>query len=253
MKRSGFIKYKLKLIYTSPLAYFMLALQVSFLIIYICANKITTVSDYTHIFKTDFFLWIIFIPLLVVQHKVSVYSTYYNCLSRIHCRKRMVIVDFLSLAISTCISACIVLSIPLCFFIIKTKTFAGQELFASFFFLSIRYILLGLLVQYIIYSIMYAFPKLQQKGGSICLFPFLLFFAFTAPMEFLSAKGDYIPVLDFSAGKNYSFIVDDIVLWDSIIFYNIHLIGYLIFYTWLTIDCLSKKWEFLENESVSTL
>ena len=98
MKRSGFIKYKLKLIYTSPLAYFMLALQVSFLIVYICANKITTVSDYTHIFKTDFFLWIIFIPLLVVQHKVSVYSTYYNCLSRIHCRKRMVIVDFLSLA-----------------------------------------------------------------------------------------------------------------------------------------------------------
>ena len=61
MKRSGFIKYKLKLIYTSPLTYFMLLLQVSFLIVYICANKITTVSDYTHIFKTDFFLWIIFI------------------------------------------------------------------------------------------------------------------------------------------------------------------------------------------------
>ena len=140
MKRSGFIKYKLKLIYTSPLAYFMLALQVSFLIVYICANKITTVSDYTHIFKTDFFLWIIFIPLLVVQHKVSVYSTYYNCLSRIHYRKRMVIVDFLSLAISTCISACIVLSIPLCFFIIKTKTYSDQELFATFFFLSIRYL-----------------------------------------------------------------------------------------------------------------
>ena len=148
MKCSGFIKYKLKLIYTSPLAYFMLALQISFLMIYICANKITTVSDYTHIFKTDFFLWIIFIPLLVVQHKVGVYSTYYNCLSRIHCRKRMVVVDFLSLAISTCISACIVLSIPLCFFIIKTKTYSDQELFATFFFLSIRYILLGLLVQY---------------------------------------------------------------------------------------------------------
>ena len=74
----------------------------------------------------------------------------------------MVIVDFLSLAISTCISACIVLSIPLCFFIIKTKTFSDQELFANFFFLSIRYILLGLLVQYIIYSIMYVLD--HQKG-----------------------------------------------------------------------------------------
>lgn len=253
MKQSRFIKNKIRLIYASLLTYLMMFFQVSFLVIYIYVYKITSYSDYFYILKKDLFLWIICIPIMVVQHKVSIYSTYYNCISRICCKRKMIIVDYITLAVSTCISTCIVLSTPLLFLFIKGTTLVNQEISLTFFFLLMRYILLGLFIQYIIYSIMYTFPNLQKKGGSICALPFLLFFVFTSPMEFFSTKGQYIPILDFSAGANYVFVTDGVVLWGSVFFYNIHLVGYLVFVVWITMGCLSKGWEFLENESVSTI
>lgn len=251
MKQSRLIKNKIRLIYTSPLIYLMMFLQVSLLVIYIHVYKITAVSNYFAILQKDLFLWIICIPIMVVQHKVSIYSTYYNYISRICCKRRMILVDYVTLAVSTCISTCIVLSTPLLF--IKGTTFVSQEMSSTFFFLLMRYILLGLFIQYIIYSIMYAFPNFQKKGGSICLLPFLFYFVFTSPMEYLRIKGQYVPFLDFSTGADYVFVTDGVVLWGSIFLYNIHLFGYLMFIILITRNCLSKRWEFLENESVSTL
>ena len=248
-----FIKNKLRLIYASPLIYLMMFIQISFFLIYIYVYKTTTVSDYFNLLKKELFLWIICIPIMVVQHKVSIYSTYYNCISRICRIRRMVFVDYITLAVSTCISTCIVLSIPLFFLFIKGITFICQEMLSTFFFLLTRYILLGLLIQYIIYSIMYTFPHLQKRGGSICVLPFLLYFVFTSPMEFLRIKGQHIPFLDFSAGANYVFVTDGVVLWGSILFYNIHLVGYLVFYVWATIKLISKRWEFSEDESADAL
>lgn len=253
MKQSRFIKNKIRLIYTSPLIYLMMFLQVSFLFIYIYAYKITIASNYINILKKDFFLWIICIPIMVVQHKVSVFSTYYNCISRIGCKRGMIFVDYITLAVSTCISTCIVLSTPLFFLFIRGTTLVSQEMFPTFFFLLMRYILLGLFIQYIIYTIIYTFPNLQKKGGSICVLPFLFFFVFTSPMEFLRIKGQYMQILDFSAGENCVFVIDGDVLWGSIFFYNIHLVGYLMLHILITMGCLSKRWEFLENESVCTL
>lgn len=252
MKQLCFIKNKIRLIYASPLIYLMMFLQVSFLVIYIFVYKITTVSNYFNILKQNLFLWIICIPIMVIQHKVSIYSTYYNCISRICCKRRMILVDYITLAISTCISTCIVLSTPLFFLFIQGITLVSQEMTSTFFFLLLRYILLGLFIQYIIYSIMYAFPNLQKKGVSICVLPFFFYFVFTSPMEFLRIKGQYMPILDFSAGANYVFVTEGVVLWGSIFLYNIHLLGYLVFYIWITMNCLSKRWEFLENESVCT-
>jgi len=265
MKRLRFIKTKIRLIYASPLTYLLMFLQVSFLVIYIYAYKITTFSGYFALLKKDLFLWIICIPVMVVQHKVSIYSTYYSCVSRICGKHRMIFVDYVTLAISTCISTCIVLSVPTifllgqnltrsCMSLVKEAALVSQEVVITFFFLLARYILLSLLVQYIIYAIMYALPNLQKKGGSICALPFLLYFVLTSPMEFLRAKGQYnILILDFSAGGYYVFDMSGVALWSRIFFYNIHLVGYIVFCIWITIVCLSKKWEFLENESVSTL
>ena len=72
-------------------------------------------------------------------------------------------------------------------------------------------------------------------------------------MELLRIKGQYIPFLDFKAGENYVFSSNSVDLWDSVIFFNIHLIGYLVLYIWITISCLFKRWEFIENESDDTL
>ena len=72
---------------------------------------------------------------------------------------------------------------------------------------------------------------------------------FTFPLELLTANNIYISILDFTGGKNYIFTLENgIVLWDSIFFYNAHLIGYLIVFLWISIDYVSRKMEFLENE-----
>ena len=253
MKRFYFIKQKIRLIYTSPLTYFMMFLQVLFLILYMCFNKYTAISLYFGLLKKELYLWFIYIPVMVIQHKASVYSTYYNCISRICSKRRMISEDYITLAISTCISTFIVLSTPVFLGLIKGISPVSREMILTFFFLLIRYILVGLLIQYMIYTIRYAFLNLQKRGGSVCVLPFLLYFIFTSPMEFFRIKGQYIPFLNFTAGGGYVFSSNSVDLWDSIIFFNIHLIGYLALYIWMTFSCLSKRWEFLENESVDNL
>lgn len=253
MKRFYFIKQKIRLIYTSPLTYLMMFLQILFLIINMCLNQYTAISLYFGLLKKEIYLWFIYIPVMVIQHKASVYSTYYNCISRICSKRIMISADYITLAISTCLSTFMVLSAPVFLGLIKGISPVSREMILTFFFLLIRYILVGLLIQYMIYTIRYAFPNLQKRGGSACVLPFLLYFVFTSPMEFLRIKGRYIPFLNFTAGEGYVFSGNSVDLWDSIIFFNIHLIGYLVLYIWITISCLSKRWEFIENESVDTL
>lgn len=252
MGQFRFIKRKIRLIYTAPLLYFMMFLQISFLVIYMYVNETNGVSDYMNLLKKDLFLWMISIPVMVLQHKVSIYSTYYSCISRISCKRSMIFVDYITLAVSTCISTCLLLSVPLLFLLIKGTAPADPETVFTFFFLLTRYILLGVLVQYIIYSIMYAFPNLQKKGGSICVLPFLLYFVFTSPMEILRIRGQYLLISDFSAGGITVLAMDGAVSWSSVFFYNMHLAGYLVLYIWITMYCFSGRWEFLENESDCT-
>lgn len=232
MGQARLIKNKIRLIYASPHLYLMMLLQISFQVIYIYAYRITAAMDYFNLLKKDLFLWIICIPILVVQHKVCVYSSYYNCIARIGSKRRMILADYITLMASTCISTGIVLSAPLILFFIRAIVSKGTvpadgETLATFFFLLTRYILLGALIQYIIYYILYAFPNLQKRGGSICALPFILYFVFTSPMELLRIKGQYLPALDFSAGGRYVFAEDGAVLWGSAFLCNIHLIGYL--------------------------
>lgn len=113
MKPSCLVKNKIRLIYASPFTYLMMLFQISFSVIYIYAYKVTAVSGYFNLLKKDLFLWIIYIPVMVVQHKISVYSTYYSCISRIGSKRRMILADYVTLAVSTCIFTCIVLSAPL--------------------------------------------------------------------------------------------------------------------------------------------
>lgn len=253
MKRFYFIKQKIRLIYTSPLTYFMMLLQILFLILYLCFNQYNAISLYFGLLKKELFLWFIYLPTMVIQHKASVYSTYYSCISRTGSMRRMVSVDYSTLALSTCLSTCTVLSTPVFWGLIKGISPVSREMIITFFFLLVRYILVGLLIQYIIYTVRYAFLNLQRRGGSVCVLPFLFYFIFTTPMEVLRIKGQYLPFLNFSAGEGYDFSNNSVDLWDSIIFFNIHLIGYLVLYIRITISCFARRWEFLENESADTL
>ena len=249
-RRSHLLRSKLKLIYTSPLTYLMMCLQVSFLVIYICVNKVAAMSEYCRLLGKDLFLWMIAIPSLVVQHKAGVYSTCYSCMARIGGKRRMMAADYITLAVSTGISTCLELSVPLLF--LQTNGTAPMEegMLSLFSFFLMRYLLMGLFVQYLLYSIRYAFPNLQKRGGSICALPFLLYFLFTSPMEFLRIKGQYLQILDFSAGGNRVAAGAGAGLRGPVFFSNIHLAAYLALCIWIAMGCLWKRWEFWENEGV---
>lgn len=253
MNRGNLLRNKIRLIYSSTMTYSLLLLQVLSLVIYISTNGYALASRYFGLLRKDLYLGIVFIPLLVIQHRASIFSTYYCCTSRICTKRDMAFVDYATLAISTSISACVVVSTPMVFCLARGASLAGQEIWITYFFLMARYILLGLLVQYVIYAIFYSLPDLQKRGGSICVLPFLLFFVLILPTEISSITGHPMPILDFSAGEGYVFAIEGEYSWGSIFFCNVHLIGYLALHIWLTFHCISKRWEFLENESAGTL
>ena len=249
-RRPRLLKNKLRLIYTAPLTYLMLSLQVSFLAIYICVNKVAAVSAYCLLLGKELFLWMIVIPSLVVQHKAGVYSTCYSCMARIGGKRRMMAADYITLAVSTGISTCLVLSVPLLFLQTNGTAPAEEEMPALFSFFLMRYLLMGLFVQYILYAVRYALPNLQKRGGSICALPFFLYFVFTSPMELLRIKGQYLQILDFSAGGNLVFAGEGVGSWGQVFYSNLHLAAYLALCIWITMGCLWKRWEFWENEGV---
>ncbi|MCM1189228.1 MAG: hypothetical protein NC541_08010 [bacterium] len=237
----------MRLIYTSPLLYLLIFLQVSFAVIYLYVGKAAAASDYFSLLQKDYFLWLICIPILAIQHKAGVFSTFYGCISRVGGIRRMILADFLTLAASTCLSVSAVLFTPLIFLWLKGSAPVSRELLTGMSFFLTRYVLVGLLIQYVLYAVRYAFPDFQKRGGSICAVPFLLFCVFTFPMEFLRIKGLYPQLLDFSAGGSVFFTADG--LWETVVLRNLHLVAYLALFAFITVKYLSVKWEFLENES----
>ena len=159
------------------------------------------------------------------------------------------IVDYIVIAISTSIINGLVLLVPTIFMSLFHNAIFSKEIIVNLLFFLLRYYILGLFVQYLIYSTLFIFPKLQKHSNYICIIPIILFLIFTFPLELLTANNIYISILDFTGGKNYIFTLENgIVLWDSIFFYNAHLIGYLIVFLWISIDYVLRKMEFLENE-----
>ncbi|MCD8326807.1 MAG: hypothetical protein LUC90_09070 [Lachnospiraceae bacterium] len=81
------IKNKMRLIYTSRLTFYVLILQIFFLLISMYAGNSGSVEAYTRLLRNDLVLWLMFVPLLLAEHRVCIFTTYYSYLSRI-CKKR---------------------------------------------------------------------------------------------------------------------------------------------------------------------
>ncbi|MCD8326806.1 MAG: hypothetical protein LUC90_09065 [Lachnospiraceae bacterium] len=160
----------------------------------------------------------------------------------------MVLIDYMTMAISTCVSAAFVLLIPffICFSFHEEGTQSGN-VYVIMAFLFVRYVLIGLLVQCAAYSIVYSFAIFQKRGGSVCAVPFFLYPLFMLPMEFLSANGKYISLLDFSAGRYYTFAAEGSTVVNSVLHYNAHLLVYLGFYIFISVRFLAGRWEFSEG------
>lgn len=252
MKTVSFTKYKLQAIYRSGLTYGVFLLEISFLIVYAYVNNISSASEYAFVLKKDLLFWIMFLPGLVIQHKTTIFTTYYNVMSRVQSKKRLIVVNYTTIAISTFVSAVCVICVPLLFVCILGKFRVSEELFASIIFFILRYAVLAIFMQYIIYTLLFLIPALQKKNGGVSFLPFILYLIFSMPMEILAANGQYVSFLDFSAGKNYVFIAENEVLWGASLLYNFHLIIYLVLYVLLSVSYMSRKGEFLENASSIT-
>ena len=241
---------KIKLIYTSKVIYLMLFCEVAFLLIYALVNNFVDVKEFLGILKNDIFLWIIFMPSMIVIHKSSVFNTSYNVVSRFSTNKDIMYCDYATIILSTFICTLIVILAPILlnsiFNLSSIEIFTWKILF-NILFLIIRYYTLSVLIQCLSYVIMFKFQIMQKYNNSICFIPIILFFIITFPLEYISTNSGYVPALDFTAGKHYNFEKGYIVNWMDLLLTNIHILGYTVFFLWFSFDYLTKRLEFNEN------
>lgn len=246
---------KIKQIYISKILYLMLFCEVAFLFIYTLVSNVVDVKEFLGLLKNDIFLWIIFMPGMIVIHKSSIFNTSYNVISRFKTKKDIMYCDYMTIAFSTLICTIIVIVIPVILnsiFSFNSINIFTKPIIFNVLFLIIRYYILSVLIQYLSYVIMFKFLIMQKYNNSICFIPIILFFILTFPLEYISTKSGYIPTLDFTAGKQYNFLTGYIVDWKDLLFSNIHILGYTIFFAWFSSDYLSKRLEFNENDDNNT-
>lgn len=251
MKVVGSLLEKLRLIFKSKLTYVLPITQVIFLVAYMHFSNSREVS-YLDVLRIDIYMWVVFFPCIMVQNRVAVFTTFYSTISRAFSKKQLMMSDFFAMAISTLGTSIIVTLGPLSYLIfIKGERICEEEI-AIILFLIVRYLLIGLLIQLITYGVIHFYSFLQKKTGVLCLFPLLLFFVLTFPMEYLETRDAYSPLLDFSAGRKYAFYADGVYLLGGVFFYNVHLIGYIVALLWTMMEYLSARWEYIENEGENT-
>lgn len=247
------MKRKIKLIYTSKLTYIIISIQILFLILYIIIGNIGNFGMYMKIFEIDIFLWVLCIPFLIIIHMRSIFTIYYNYISRMENKKNMIISDYWVLFFSSIIYLLFIFILPVLFIKVFNANFTNSlfesELGVKYIFSIVRYVLLTVFVQCIVYTLFFLSAKIQKYSNSLPIIPIVLFIIMTLPLEYLMLKNRYVPVLDFTAGRCYTFILENVVKWEAIILHNLHLIVYLIIYFWLLINFISSKMEFIENEN----
>jgi len=178
---------------------------------------------------------------------------YYNYISRMENKKNMIVSDYWAIFFSSIIYLLFIFILPVLFIKIFnanfTNTLFENELRVKYIFSIVRYVLLTVFVQCIVYTLFFLSAKIQKYSNSLPIIPIVLFIIMTLPLEYLMLKNRYVPVLDFTAGRCYTFILENVVKWEAIILHNLHLIVYLIIYFWLLINFISSKMEFIENEN----
>ena len=89
---------KIKQIYISKILYLMLFCEVAFLFIYTLVSNVVDVKEFLGLLKNDIFLWIIFMPGMIVIHKSSIFNTSYNVISRFKTKKDIMYCDYMTIA-----------------------------------------------------------------------------------------------------------------------------------------------------------
>lgn len=249
------IRNKLSLIYTSNRTYCILGMEVIFLAMYMRLNQLYHMMDYIGFLKNDIFLWILFIPLSIVIHRYSIFTISFNYTSRFMNKKKLIICDFIVILFSTIAISLLVILLPIAITMLLDSAFLqtyNKVVLANVVFLLVRYLLLAIFMQWIVYMLMLDFQALQKFSNGLCFIPIAIFFVITFPLEFISANsGGYIPYLDFTAGKYYQVINENSIDWLNVLIHNVHIMAYMVVFTWLSIDYFSRKVEFSEDENKS--
>lgn len=246
---------KIRLIYTAKLTSMILILEAAFLIVYMQFNNLSNMSNYIDFFKNDLFLWILFIPALIIIHKNAIYTISFHYISRFLKKQKIISCDFWCIMISSILITIFLIFIPALLY-----SFANHAFFQSYnkviltdtLFLILRYALLSVFVQWIVYILILDFQVFQKYSNALCCIPIALYFIVTFPIEFLFANnGVYIPALDFTAGKYYRFVNKNSIDWFYLFISNVHILAYMVVFAWLSLNCFVKKVEFSEDENKS--
>lgn len=242
------IKEKFKIVYKSKLTYLITFANIFFIIVTAHMSNTNDFYGYLSIVTNDLYLWLVFIPSLVIIHKNGIYIILLNYISRFQSKKNYVLIDSIFIVLSTILICLTITIVPIFYFTLMLGNFSVITLY-NIMFLVIRYFLLACIAQLLTYYSMLHFQIIQKNSNYICLIPILIFFVLTLPTELLKIiNNNFILILDFSAGGNY-LRQQEIMKLNDTIFLNIHLIGYMVFYSWIEQDLLINRLEFNEYDN----
>ena len=244
-----YLKNKISLIYKSKSTALVLIINLIFLIL----NGYTNVSEnhslYFYSLGNDWLFWLIIIPSIIWIHKQTIFNSNFNLISRLNNRKIILILDYLIITISTFVINLILLIVPVIYFRLFLINNLNEENILKLCFYIIRYNLIAVLLQFIVYLIYFQKTNFQKYSNGIIMIPLILYIIFTGSYELLALKD--IAALDFSAGRYFKYMINNKIEWSSIFFSNLHLIVYLIFIIYLSISFFAKRMEYADNENNS--
>lgn len=239
---------KLYLIYSRPQTYVLWAFHLCFMMLYQRYNNISNLQEYCTIFGMDYYLWMIIIPLITATHRVGLFRTSYFSISRCACIKAYIKTDIKVLTVSTAFQVATGILIPLCSarVLIPNIWFSSiAGLKETILFVFIRYTLLSLLIQMIIYILYFESETLQKSSYALPALPFIAFFMSSIPMMLLPNNRFVSEVFNYSAG---GIVYDDYTSGGMIVSVNIYLFLQVLLINML-IYSMRGHMEFFEYEN----
>ena len=190
------------------------------------------------------------IPLITATHRIGIFNVSYYSLSRCKDIRVHIRTDMIVMIISTLFLVITGMFVPISFIQIFEpclidKTFSNQ--IVLFMYVFVRYSLMAILVQLIIYILFFSVTKIQQNSFVVPAMPFILFVISALPTMIFSNNRFILEVLNYSAG---GIIYGEDLSFNYIISVNVHVFLQVLLVGGM-LHFMKNHMEFLEYENKS--
>lgn len=226
--------------YKTKVTFLIYALILAIITLFVSSTLYDKETTYLSLFLHDYFLWLVFNFGITIINNNELFRISYLTLSRIENKYWRFKANVIIIIISTFIYTMCILVLSMLIQYLFDPNYISVSANVTIY-ITLRYYLIGLLVQFLIYTSVNLFPVIRKLPVITHALPFIFFLVLTIPYELIASLSDkLIPILDFTAsGIFINFSETDVNLTDAL-FGNLHIIYgvlvTLVLYKWLCLE-----------------